>query len=169
MSEPLVDCLIEDARWEGIALASLSERAARAVLLDQDLAPEDWEISLMGCDDARIAELNAEFRAKATATNVLSWPAQDLASEEDGGEPYFPEPFAPGERDTLGDIALAFDTCDREAQAAGKSVHDHVTHLVIHGVLHLLGYDHLRDADAQLMEAIEVRILAALGVANPYA
>jgi len=168
MKEPLVDCLIEEPAWEGIDLPGLSERAARAVLADQELDPEAWEISLMGCDDARIAELNADFRAKPTATNVLSWPAQDLAAEDDGEEPYFPEPFVPDERDSLGDIAMAYQTCAREAAEAGKSLHDHVTHLVIHGVLHLLGYDHVRDADAQLMEGIEVRILAALGVANPY-
>lgn len=168
MKEPLVDCLIEAPGWEGIDLPALCERAARATFEDQDLEPEAWEISLLACDDARIAVLNAEFRAKPVPTNVLSWPAQDLASEEDGGEPWFPEPFVPGERDSLGDIALAFETCAREAEAAGKSVHEHVTHLVIHGVLHLLGYDHIRDADAQLMEATEVRILAALGLADPY-
>ncbi|MFD2173196.1 rRNA maturation RNase YbeY [Rhodobacter lacus] len=168
MTDLLVDCLIEAPAWEALDLPGLCERAARATLLDQELVAEEWEISLLGCDDARIAVLNADFRGKPTPTNVLSWPAQDLAAEEDGGEPWFPEPFAPGERDSLGDIALAYETCAREAEAAGKSVHEHVTHLVIHGVLHLLGYDHIRDADAQLMEACEVRILATLGVANPY-
>ena len=168
MTEPLVDCLIEAPGWEGIDLPGLAERAASATLRDQDLAPEEWEISLLGCDDVRIAVLNAEFREKPTATNVLSWPAQDLAAEEDGGEPWFPEPFVPGERDSLGDLALSHDTCAREALAAGKPLCDHLTHLIVHGVLHLLGYDHVREADARLMEAIEVRILADLGVANPY-
>ena len=168
MKEPLVDCLIENPAWEGIDLPALAERAARATLADQEMAAEDWEISLLGCDDARIAVLNADFRDKAGPTNVLSWPAQDLASEEDGGEPWFPEPFVPDARDSLGDIAIAWQTCVREAEAAGKPLHDHVTHLVIHGVLHLLGYDHIRDADAQLMESVEVRILASLGVPNPY-
>ena len=164
----MVDCLIEEPAWEGIDLPGLAERAACATLADQEMAADDWEISLLGCDDARIAVLNADFRDKAGPTNVLSWPAQDLASEEDGGEPWFPEPFAAGERDSLGDIAISWQTCAREAEAAGKPLHDHVTHLVIHGVLHLLGYDHIRDADAQLMESVEVRILAALGVPNPY-
>ena len=168
MSEPLVDILIEDGRWEEIDLPALSERAARATLADQELVAAEWEISLLGCDDARIAVLNGEHRAKPKPTNVLSWPAQDLASEEDGGEPYFPEPFVPGERDSLGDIAIAFETCEREAVEGNIPLADHVTHLIVHGVLHLLGYDHVRDADATLMEAIEVRILAQLGIGNPY-
>ncbi|WP_428336437.1 rRNA maturation RNase YbeY [Paenirhodobacter sp.] len=168
MSEPLVDILIEDGRWEEIDLPALSERAARATLADQELVAAEWEISLLGCDDARIAVLNGEHRAKPKPTNVLSWPAQDLASEEDGGEPYFPEPFVPGERDSLGDIAIAFETCAREAVEGNIPLADHVTHLIVHGVLHLLGYDHVRDADATLMEAIEVRILAQLGIGNPY-
>lgn len=168
MTQTLVDCLMEEPAWAGVDLPALAERAAHAVLSDQEMNPQEWEISLLGCDDARIATLNAEFRAKARPTNVLSWPAQDLASEEEGGEPWFPEPFAPAGRDSLGDIAIAYQTCAQEAEAAGKSLHDHVTHLVIHGVLHLLGYDHIRDGDATLMEKTEVRILARLGIVNPY-
>lgn len=67
----------------------------------------------------------------------------------------------------LGDIAIAFDTCEREAAEQGKAMQDHVTHLLVHGMLHLLGYDHIRDADGDLMEATEVRILAKLGVNDP--
>lgn len=168
MLEPLVDLLIEEPRWEGASLPALAERAARATLADQEMDAAEWEVSLLGCDDARIAVLNADFRSKPTPTNVLSWPAQELASEEEGGEPWFPEPFVPGERDSLGDIAIAYETCVREAEEAGKSVADHVTHLIVHGVLHLLGYDHIRDGDATLMEETEVRILAQLGIVNPY-
>lgn len=168
MSEPLVDTMNEEPRWGEIDLPGLAERAARATLVDQELDPAQWEISLLGCDDARIAVLNADFRGKPTPTNVLSWPSQDLASEEDGGEPWFPEPFVPGEREGLGDIAISFDTCAREAAAAGKPMADHVVHLIVHGVLHLLGYDHIRDGDAALMEETEVRILAQLGILNPY-
>lgn len=168
MTRPLVDTLIEEPAWEGADLSALAERAARAVLEDQEMAAADWEISLLGCDDARIAELNGEFRAKPQPTNVLSWPAQELASEEEGGEPWFPEPLAAGAGEGLGDIALAYETCAREAEAAGKPLAEHVTHLIVHGVLHLLGYDHIRDGDATLMEETEARILARLGIANPY-
>jgi probable rRNA maturation factor len=74
----------------------------------------------------------------------------------------------PGATDSLGDIAIAWETCAAEAAAAGRPMADHVTHLIVHGVLHLLGYDHTDDADAALMEAHEVRILATLGVSDPY-
>lgn len=164
----LIEVLIECEAWEAMELPALAERAARAVLTDQEMMPAEWEISLLGCDDARIAMLNADFRAKPTPTNVLSWPAQDLASEEEGGEPWFPEVMVQGERESLGDIAIAWETCAREAAEAGKPIADHVTHLLVHGVLHLLGYDHIREGDAELMEKIEVRILARLGIVNPY-
>lgn len=168
MQDPLVDLVMEEPRWAEIDLPGLAEHAARMVLNDQDMVPGEWEISVLGCDDARIAVLNADFRGKPTPTNVLSWPAQELASEEEGGEPWFPEPFLPGERDSLGDIAIAYETCAREAIEAGKTMADHVSHLIVHGVLHLLGYDHIRDGDATLMEETEVRILAQMGIVNPY-
>ncbi|PTV97740.1 putative rRNA maturation factor [Rhodobacter aestuarii] len=158
---------IEDPRWESLDLAARSEVAARAVLADLGVAPEGVTLSVLGCDDARIAELNEEFRGKPTPTNVLSWPAEERGAEAPGGVPERPVADVFGEIE-LGDIAIAYETCAREAQEAGKSVHDHVTHLMVHGVLHLLGYDHIRDADAQLMESCEVRILAALGISNPY-
>lgn len=165
--EPLVDIILEDGRWQDI-LPALSEPAARAVLTDQGLDPDAFEISLLGCDDARIAVLNAEFRGKPTPTNVLSWPAADLAADEDGARPDLPEPFLPDERESLGDIAIAYETCAREAGDQGKSLEDHVTHLVVHGILHLLGYDHIREGDASLMEAAEVRVLDRMGISDPY-
>ena len=121
----------------------------------------------MACNDARIAELNAEFRCKPTPTNVLSWPAEDLSSEIPGAAPNRPTPDFTGEI-ALGDIAIAWDTCAREAKEQGKPMRDHVTHLIVHGVLHLLGYDHIRDEDATLMERLEVDILCKLGIDDPY-
>ena len=173
----LTDTQIEDDRWDDAGLAPLAETAARATLSHLGLDPGLYAISLLGCDDARIAVLNAEFRDKPAPTTVLSWPAQDLAAEEDGESPYVPDetpqddPFfdaETGEGIELGDIAIAYDTCAREAAEAGKPFADHVTHLVVHGTLHLLGYDHIRDKDATLMETIEVAILGKLGVPDPY-
>jgi probable rRNA maturation factor len=122
----------------------------------------------MGCNDARIAELNAEFRAKGQATNVLSWPSEDRAPEFAGEAPRLPEPGEADDPESLGDIAIAWETCAREAAEQGKTMDAHITHLIVHGLLHLLGYDHVDDDDAELMETTETDILATLGVADPY-
>jgi len=164
--EPLVDTVIEDPRWEGI-LPPLADTAARATLAELSLDPAWFEIVVMGCDDARIAGLNTEFRGKAVATNVLSWPSEDRAADAPGGLPHLPEGQA-DDPEELGDIAISYETCAREAAEQGKSLDDHVTHLIVHAVLHLLGYDHNDDSDAALMEGTEIRVLAKLGVTNPY-
>ena len=166
--EPLVDTVIEDPRWEAFGLDGLADRAVRATLAAMDLEPDGFTLCLMGCDDARIATLNAGFRGKAVATNVLSWPSEERGSGVAGHPPALPEAGKVDDPENLGDIAISYDTCQREAAAAGKPVADHVCHLVVHAVLHLLGYDHVSDADAALMEACEVRILATLGVCDPY-
>jgi probable rRNA maturation factor len=167
---PLVDLVIEDDRWNEDHLSALTERAARAVFKHLGLPVAGYEIVCMACDDTRIAALNADFRGKPQPTNVLSWPAWDLAAEEDGAAPDAPPPpdSDPDSPECLGDIAIARDTCLREAAEQGKTVDDHLTHLVVHSVLHLLGYDHIRDKDAALMEEIETRILATMGIADPY-
>ncbi|ULB11383.1 rRNA maturation RNase YbeY [Cereibacter azotoformans] len=166
--EPLVDTVIEDGRWEELDLPALATRAAEATFAGLDLRPEGFSLVVMGCDDARIAELNGTFRQKGKPTNVLSWPSEERASDEAGLAPEPPEPGEPEDPEHLGDIAIAYETCAREAAEQGKPVPDHVTHLLVHGILHLLGYDHVDEADADLMEATETRILAGLGVPDPY-
>jgi probable rRNA maturation factor len=166
--EPLVDCVIEDTRWEAARLDGLANTATRATLAALGLPDTGLSVVVMGCDDARIATLNADFRGKPTPTNVLSWPAWDLSAEAEGGAPEAPEVGTAEEPEALGDIAIAYETCAREAAEAGKPMADHVTHLIIHGLLHCLGYDHVRDGDAERMEALEVRILASLGLPDPY-
>ena len=158
-----IDVIIEDDRWSDVALEALAEKAGAAVFQELGLAPE-WEVCVMACDDARIADLNAEFREKPTPTNVLSWPSEERGAEVDGANPFAPK----GPDPELGDIAIAYETCAREAQDAGKTFADHVTHLMIHGILHLLGYDHIRDLDATLMEQLETRILGKMGIDDPY-
>ena len=164
----LVEIVIEDARWEGFGLAVLAEAAARAALAGLGLGAEGFQISLLACDDARIAVLNADFRGKPTPTNVLSWPSEERAAEFVGEEPERPEAGTAEEPEELGDIAIAWETCAREAAEQGKSMEAHVAHLVVHAVLHLLGYDHIEDEDAALMEGHEVRILASMGLPDPY-
>ena len=137
-----------DDRWQALV--------ARAVDACAGEAGAKWpgrEISVLLCDDAEIRTLNRQWRGFDKATNVLS----------------FPTPGPAHAHVPLGDIAIAFETVDREARADGKTIEDHVMHLVIHGVLHLLGYDHESDGDAEDMEEKERRILKSLGIADPYA
>ena len=150
----MIDVILDAAAWEAAEprAAALAEIAAAAVLQHERAR---GDIAILLADDARIAELNAAFRGKDGPTNVLSFPA---ATGVD----------APQSR-SLGDIALAFGVCAREAAEQGKSLAHHLQHLTAHGVLHLLGYDHESDAEAEAMEAKERAILAGLGVADPYA
>ena len=113
------------------------------------------EVGLQLADDARVRALNREWRHIDAPTNVLSFPAFSTSGLA----------VAP----MLGDIVLAYETTFREAEAEGKTLADHATHLIVHGFLHLIGFDHLDDGEAEAMEAMETRILASLGVADPYA
>lgn len=158
--EPATDCVIEDERWETAGLEGLAGRAVAAALGWHGL--DSGEVVVLGCDDARIAALNADFRGKARATNVLSWPSVEHPPRVPGARPDLPD------TDELGDIAIAYDTCLAEATSQGKPFADHVTHLLIHATLHLLGYDHEVDADAETMEAAERAILAGLKIPDPY-
>ena len=105
------------------------------------------EMAVVLANDAFIRELNKTYRGKNKPTNVLSFP---------------------GEGDELGDVVLALETMETEAAAQGKTLRNHLTHLLVHGTLHLMGHDHERDSDAEKMEALEIKILEKLGVSNPY-
>jgi len=158
-----VDCMVEDTRWGDIdALARL---ATDAVLAHLGITASEFEISVLACDDARIAVLNEDFRGLPRPTNVLSWPSQERAAATDGDMPQAPEI---GPDNELGDIAIAYETCQHEAANAGKPLRDHTLHLLVHGSLHLLGFDHERDRDATLMERLETEILGKLGIQDPY-
>ena len=156
------DCLIEAPAWAVLDLALLAERAAGATLVHLGHDPAAFEIAVLACDDARIAALNGDYRDKPQPTNVLSWPGEDRAAPEEGGRPL------PPREPELGDIAIAHETCAREAAEQTKPLAAHVTHLIVHATLHLLGYDHERDGDATLMEGLEVEILGKLGLDDTY-
>lgn len=164
----LVEIVFEDARWQDFGLEPLADAAARAALTGLGLAVTGFQISLLACDDARIAVLNGDFRDKAKPTNVLSWPSEERAAEFVGEDPELPEPGEADDPEALGDIAIAWETCAREAEEQAKPMRDHVSHLIVHAVLHLLGYDHIEEEDAALMEGHEVRILASMGLPDPY-
>ena len=157
-----LDVIIEDERWSEFGLETLVQRAIEATLLHFGYDVVHWEVSVLGCNDARIADLNGDFRAKRQPTNVLSWPSVDRFVG--AGK----RPKAPTGDPELGDIAISYETCKNEAKSGNKPLEHHVTHLIVHGVLHLLGYDHESDDDADLMEATEIAILEGLGIANPY-
>ena len=150
-----VDAVVSDARWATLGdPEALARRAVEAALaVTEEANAHHVEVSVAFADDGAIQALNRDWRAKDQPTNVLAFPAPLLS--------------APGLR-FLGDVVLAYETIGREACAEGKSLADHALHLVVHGTLHLLGYHHDTDEDAAVMEAAEVRALAALGVANPY-
>lgn len=158
-----VEINIEDARWESAGLAELAEAAVAATLAHLGLEDEAWEVSLLATSDAAIAELNRDFRDKPQATNVLSWPSAERGATDEGAHPEKPS----GDLE-LGDIALAFETCQREAAERNRPFVQHILHLIVHGLLHLLGYDHVRDGDGDLMESLETAILSMLGVPDPY-
>jgi probable rRNA maturation factor len=149
-----LNIVIEDEAWKRVrGLKSLTEKAVDAALT---AAAKNKEISILFADNVTLKNLNKDWRGKNKPTNVLSFPAsKDLKLPR-------------GQVKPLGDIALAFETVAKEAEASGKSLKDHTTHLIVHGVLHLLGYDHIDDADAAKMEAKEIRILKELGLADPY-
>jgi probable rRNA maturation factor len=162
MAERLVEAVVEEPRWQAAGIEAVAERAARATLAAVGRDPELHEVGLLACADAKMAELNAGFRGKAAPTNVLSWPAFA------GPVPDEP-PGLPGEGPLfIGDLALGYETCAREAEAAGITLPDHAAHLVVHGVLHILGHDHVEDDAAETMESLETKVLASMGVANPY-
>jgi probable rRNA maturation factor len=142
--------------WEG-----LGQQAVIAALASIALAIPRSEISIRLTDDAEVHALNRDYRGKDQPTNVLSFP--QYAPEEIAGLPTSTDPEI-----LLGDIVLALETCQREAAEKGLSLSDHAAHLIVHGTLHLLGHDHLEDATAEAMEALEVKALASMGLANPY-
>lgn len=151
-----VDVSVEAGAWPaGEVLSSMVDDCLAAVASRLALADVDSELSVLFTDDEAMRALNAEWRGMDKPTNVLSFPAFDLAP----GDP--PGPL-------LGDIAVAFETLVREAELEGKPFDDHLRHLVVHGILHVLGYDHENDSEAEDMESAERLILADMGVPDPY-
>ncbi len=143
----MIEIDIADRAWTAV----LPDAEALAQVAAAAAAPSGAGVAILLTDDGRQAELNARFRDKVGSTNVLSFPA------------------GPGAGDHLGDLSLAFGTCEREAREQGKPFAHHLQHLVVHGVLHLLGHDHMVDDEAGAMEALERRVLAGIGVSDPYA
>ncbi|MFN3623432.1 MAG: rRNA maturation RNase YbeY [Hyphomicrobium sp.] len=150
-----IDVVLDGGDWDQVAGAEQLVRAA-AEALAGELAISHAEVCVALSNDEQVAELNGSYRGKPKPTNVLSFPAVPMLPVE--GEPRF-----------LGDIVLALETLQREAADLGVPLAHHMQHLVVHGLLHLLGYDHQTEDEAREMEGLEVRVLSRLGVADPYA
>jgi len=149
-----VELVIRDEKWAALGdMAALVDAAATAVAAAFDDDPEKLTATVALADDAEVRRLNATWRGKDKATNVLSFPSPDNQAE-------------PG---FLGDVVLARETVVSEARDLDVPLSHHFQHLVVHGLLHLLGYDHETDAEAEEMESLETAILAGLGVPDPYA
>lgn len=148
----MIEVEVEDAAWtEALPDAeAVVNRAAAAALLAGGAGEEATDVTVLLAGDEAVAGLNDRFRDKAGPTNVLSFPAPESA------QPH------------LGDLALAYGVCAREAGEQGKPLSAHLAHLVAHGVLHLLGWDHQTDDEAEAMERLEREILAGLDIPDPY-
>ena len=163
MTAPTIELDIDPVWTQAIDWEALSARAAAAAAqVAPELAHDNLLVSLVLADDAEVQALNQQWRAKDAATNVLSFPM--LSREEvlhAGGDG--------GHEGMLGDVILARGVCAREAAEKGVTVEAHAAHLIIHGLLHLAGYDHVGDeAEAAAMEALETKALALMGLADPY-
>ncbi len=153
-----IDVTLQDPEWRTHGADAIALRAATAAL-DHAMAPAKHgrELSVVLASDAQVRALNRDYRHIDKPTNVLSFASEDDDGRDDSGPRM------------LGDVILARETLEREALAGGISVSDHLSHLVVHGILHLLGYDHEIEAQAERMETHEAVILSQLGIANPYA
>jgi probable rRNA maturation factor len=150
-----VDVLVESARWRGAGkVNALLRRAVREAAAE--LSTGGVELAIVLTDDSAIRLLSRQWRGRDKATNVLSFPAQQ-PSEGTCGQPAL-----------IGDIVLAYETIAGEADKEGKPFAHHLAHLAVHGFLHLNGWDHQRDKDAEAMEQIERKILRRLGIPDPY-
>lgn len=148
---------VEDQAWLALSgLEELARRSISAALAGAAFNDPDCYVAVLFTDDDEIAVINAEWRGKNKPTNVLSFPTPDDL------------PVPDGELRPLGDLVLAHGVITREAAEQGKSLRDHTAHLIVHGTLHLLGYDHESDEEAEEMEALETRILMGLGISDPY-
>ncbi len=174
-SSDIAQVIMEDERWQTCDLPALANRAFAPVFKGHSLNPNLWSIGVLGCDDTRITALNATFRDKPTPTNVLSWPTFALTPAQAGQIP-----ANSGFEDSLGDIALAYETVLGEIQNNNNakthtnnstikmSFNDYVCYLLIHGCLHLLGYDHETSEDAAAMHHREKEYLAVLQINHPF-
>ena len=159
-----VDVVIEDARWETLDLQQIANQAFFETLLLLELNHKSFACCVLACDNKQIKHLNNKFRGKNCSTNVLSFPTSLEIYEVKSTL----KPTEANNPHELGDIAIAFEICKKEATISKVKLEHHLYHLITHSVLHLLGFDHEEEENAAKMEKIEVQVLAKLGISDPY-
>jgi probable rRNA maturation factor len=167
MSSCVVDIACQDDAWACLDFNIEDLLNALTLRVREHITPwcdQDWEVSVLLTSDAGIRPLNAQHRGQDKATNVLSFGV----FEEPVSKALWQDYAHPGMPFLLGDIVLSYDTLAREAQEQEKTFQNHLSHLMVHGLVHLLGYDHIGEEEAQQMESLESDILAGAGVPNPY-
>ena len=153
--------------WDKKVFRDLANEAISSTLSHLGYNPAIFEIAILTCDDNKIAELNYQFCNNKTKTNVLSWPELNLSAKKSGELPVS-IPITRGDTMFLGNIAMSYQYIKNEAEVQNKKFQDHVFHLLVHSTLHLLGFVHKLELDANIMEKIEVEILAKASISDPY-
>ena len=159
-----VDLIMEEARWKTLNLLQIANSAFKETLSHLNMRSENFICCILACNSKKIKGLNAQFRGKNNSTNVLSFPSTTEICKVKS----IPKLEAHVDPFELGDIAIAYEVCKKEAHFSKIDFEHHVYHLIVHSVLHLLGYEHEEEKKAAEMEKIEVQVLAKLGINNPY-
>jgi len=150
--------IIEDSRWNCINLDSMAKEIMKKAFDINNVDGKNYEVSILACSDSKIKELNKKFRKKNFATNVLSWPSIETKNSQN-----YPE-----RNIFLGNIAISFDQCAKEALEYKNTFYNYVIHMLTHSLLHLLGFDHSNEKNTEEMESLEIKILKELNISNPY-
>ena len=166
----IANIVLKDDRWKKLPLKKIAVTALNLIVDDVLQKNNDFEISILATNDPEVIYLNNNFRGFNSSTNILSWPEHRYERKKPG---LFPRPISTSfvysdGLNFLGNLAISFDRCSIEAEDANLVFKDHITHLLIHGCLHLFGFDHENELDAKLMEDIEIELLSKLGIRNPY-
>lgn len=159
MTRLTIDVLVHEPTWrDAVAdVERVCRQAALAAAEASNRVPDAAEITIVLADDAEMRQLNRDYRGQDAPTDVLSFGAWDEFAPESGAD------MIP-----LGDVVIAFGTAGADAATTGTPLDEHLTHLVVHGILHLLGYDHISDSDAAVMEGLEIAVLKGMGIDDPY-
>ena len=166
----IANVVFKDNRWKKLPLKKLAMDSLNLIADDVLQKNNDFEISILATNDSEVTYLNNNFRGYNRPTNILSWPERRYERKKPG---LFPQlvstsSFYSDGSNFLGNLAVSFDRCSIEAQEENLAFEDHLYHLLIHGCLHLVGFDHENELDAELMEDIEKKLLSKLGIENPY-